>query len=179
MQRLVHREPRAVPSLSHCQAEGGLCLLGFPFYLLGQDSRTTDSGLQPWSCIRITCWALETNKCYTPRSNKSQLGASVQAVACCNSFPGASQGETRLSVSGLSGNFYDSLTFPSSPFPLSSSSFLQRSLFPHPPSPHFPTIKTFVTMAYFHKNTFILFLNTEKVCLNLQCSVSKHFPGWQ
>lgn len=86
MQRLVHREPRAVPSLSHCQAEGGLCLLGFPFHLLGQDSRTTDSGLQPWSCIRITCWALETNKCYTPRSNKSQLGASVQAVACCNSF---------------------------------------------------------------------------------------------
>ena len=89
----------------------------------------------------------------------------------------ASQGETRLSVSGLSGNFYDSLTFPSSPFPLSSSSFLQRSLFPHPPLPHFPTIKTFVTMVYFHKNTFILFLNTEKVCLNLQCSVSKHFPG--
>ena len=111
MQRLVHRELRAVPSLSHCQTEGGLCLLGFPFHLLGQDSRTADSVV--FSPGRALESPVELQKQIsvraTPPDPVNHNWGFSPGCRCCESFPGASQGQTRLSVSRLSGNFYDSL----------------------------------------------------------------------
>ena len=111
MQRLVHGELRAVPSLSHCQAEGGLCLQGFPFHLLGQDSRTADSVV--FSPGRALESPVELQKQIsvraTPPDPVNHNWGFSPGCRCCESFPGASQGQTRLSASRLSGNFYDSL----------------------------------------------------------------------
>lgn len=84
---------------------------GFPFHLLSQDSRTADSVV--FSPGRALESPVELQKQIsvraTPPDPVNHNWGFSPGCRCCESFPGASQGQTRLSVSRLSGNFYDSL----------------------------------------------------------------------